>query len=213
MQLTTLLLSLCVATTAFAAHLLTKRVMYNMDLEAIPDYPLDHDKYGNPIPPEDWPHYDSIDFLCEAHKNYVPRISMKMWKKECVHSMFPTKIQHTNPNSPFEFFFFLPFGCADMIDAMQQTEIFQWKVDHNVFESIFLAAEARDYEARRKQDEARKKQEVEVKKKRILEDCRKKPSKWCKIVVGPYAGMKKGGKKEEKEQGKEQGGDGVEVEA
>ena len=115
--------------------------------------------------------------------------------------------------TPSNSFFFFLLDVLNMTDAMQQTEIFQWKVDHKVFESIFLAAEARDNEARRKQDEARKKQEAEEKKKLILEDCRKKPSKWCKIVVGPYAGMKKGGKKEEKEQGKEQGGDGVDVEA
>jgi hypothetical protein len=91
MHLPTLLLKLFLflATTAFAAPaLLTKRVMYNMNLEAIPDYPLDHDKNGNPIPPADWPHYDSIDLLCEPQKKNVPRISIKKWKKECPHSTY-----------------------------------------------------------------------------------------------------------------------------
>jgi len=92
MHLPTLLLnlSLLLSTTSLAAPLnvLTKRVMYNMDLEAIPDYPLDHDKHGNPIPPADWPHYDSIDLLCEPQKKNVPRISIKKWKKECPQSTY-----------------------------------------------------------------------------------------------------------------------------
>ena len=65
---------------------------------------------------------------------------------------------------------------------------------------------------RRKEDEVCGKQEAEEKRKRMLEDCRKTPeSRWCRVLLRPHDGVKKGGKKDEKKQGKEQGGDGVKV--
>jgi hypothetical protein len=90
MQLTTLLLSLSLAITAFAAPLLTKRQgVYTIDGEPNTEFRLDHDKHGRPIVPEDFPSYDSLPHLqCEAHINYVPRISRKTWQMECPPSTF-----------------------------------------------------------------------------------------------------------------------------
>ena len=87
MQFTTLLLSVLLATTPLAAPLLAKRELYNIDGEPVPDIALPTDNKGHMIPPADWPYYDSLDRHCEAHKNYVPRIGMSKWKKECPSSM------------------------------------------------------------------------------------------------------------------------------
>ena len=89
MQITTLLLSLVLATTAFAAPLLTKRQgLVTIDGEPT-DFHIAKDSRGRFIHPEDFPYYDSLPHLqCEAHINYVPRISRKTWKEECPPSTF-----------------------------------------------------------------------------------------------------------------------------
>ena len=87
MQLTTLLISAFLAATALASPLLAKRELYSIDGEPIPDFQMETDKNGHIIPPVDWPYYDSLDMQCQGHKNYVPRINVGKWKKECVSSM------------------------------------------------------------------------------------------------------------------------------
>lgn len=88
MQFITILLSLSLAFTVSAAPLLAKRQgVYNIDGEPTTFY-LDHDEDGHIIPPEDFPYYDSLDRQCEAHRNYLPRIGIKKWEKECPPSMF-----------------------------------------------------------------------------------------------------------------------------
>ncbi|KAM0713294.1 hypothetical protein Q7P35_000746 [Cladosporium inversicolor] len=157
MHLTTLLLSsLCLASTVLAAAplLLTKRQIYTIDGKPNTDFHLAHDEHGRPIPPADFPYYDSLPHLqCEAHINYVPRISRGTWKKEC-----PPKI-------------------------------YQWKVDHNVFESREVAAEAKANEAKRAEIEEGERQGM---------------------VLAEDAKIKKEAEEKKKEK-KENGGEGVEV--
>jgi hypothetical protein len=50
---------------------------------------FDKDSHGRFYHPKDFPHYDSLPKTqCEAHINYVPRISRKKWEKECPPSTF-----------------------------------------------------------------------------------------------------------------------------
>lgn len=91
MHPTTLILSsLCLASTALAAPPLplTKRQIYTIDGKPNTDYNIDHEENGRPIPPEDFPYYDSLPHMqCQAHINYVPRIGRGTWKEECPPSM------------------------------------------------------------------------------------------------------------------------------
>ena len=82
-----LLISFFLAATALTSPLLAKRDLYNIDGEPIPDFQMEIDKRGHIVPPADWPYYDSLDMQCQGHKNYVPRINVGKWKKECVSSM------------------------------------------------------------------------------------------------------------------------------
>ncbi|GAB7325977.1 hypothetical protein MBLNU13_g10024t1 [Cladosporium sp. NU13] len=160
MRFTTFFLSHFLAITALAVPLLAKRQrgLYTIDGEPT-TFHLDHDKNGKIIPPADFPHYDSLDMQCEAHKNYVPRIGMSKWQKEC-----PSKI-------------------------------FQWKIDHNVFESRELAAEAKASEEERKQieeqeaaeakaNEEQRKQNEEQELQDMLRDCKRTPETfWCRMLL------------------------------
>ena len=93
------------------------------------------------------------------------------------------------------------------------TEILQWKIDHNVFESQLLAAEAKMREEERKQKEEQEAAEAKAneeqrrkiqkeKMKNMLRDCKRAPEGWwCEMLLQKDAKLKK-----EKEA---RGGDGV----
>ena len=77
--------------------------------------------------------------------------------------------------------------------TINSTEIYQWKVDHNIFESREVAAEAKANEARRRRIN-------EQKHENRLRDCRRTPkTARCRMMLLEDA------KKQEVE---EQGGDG-----
>jgi hypothetical protein len=193
MQLTTLLLSLSLASTAFTAPLLARRELYNIDGEPVPGFDLETDKKGHIIPPADWPYYDSLDMHCEAHKNYVPRIGIKMWKRECVPSMYCAE-------ACFQYFDFARRMLTN------HSEVYQWKVDHNVFESREVAAEAKANEEKRRKSE-------EKQKKNSVTDCKKTPEAlWCRMMrASKDAKKQQEEEKEEQEKGGDGDGDGVEV--
>ena len=97
------------------------------------------------------------------------------------------------PNDPSGFFFSSPRLFAVLL-TINSTEIYQWKVDHNIFESREVAAEAKANEARRRRIN-------EQKHENRLRDCRKTPkTARCRMLLLGDA---------EKQEVEEQGGDGV----
>jgi hypothetical protein len=89
MQLS-ILLNLSLGLTAFAAPTLVTKRQDLVDINGEPTtFHFDKDSHGRFYHPKDFPHYDSLPKLqCEAHINYVPRISRKKWEKECPPSTF-----------------------------------------------------------------------------------------------------------------------------
>ena len=117
-----------------------------------------------------------------------------------------------HPNDPSISF----FRYSLFLLTISTTEIFQWKIDHNIFESRELAAEAKASEEQRKQDEAQAAAEAKANKEQeeqrrrieeqklqnMLRDCERTPENfWCSMLL-----QKDAEKKKEKET---QRGDGV----
>ena len=85
----------------------------------------------------------------------------------------------------------------------------RWKIDHNVFESRELAAEAKAYEEERKQVEEQEAAEAKANEEQrrrkekqelqdMLRDCERNPEGfWCRML--PPKDVKKKKKKKEKE--------------
>lgn len=83
-------------------------------------------------------------------------------------------------------------------------EIYQWKVDHNVFESREVAAEAKANEAKRAEIE-------EGERQGLVRGCKRTPDTFfCRMVLAEDAKIKKEAEEKKKEK-KENGGEGVEV--
>lgn len=84
---------------------------------------------------------------------------------------------------------------ADVAVLLTKTfqEIYQWKVDHNVFESREVAAEAKANEAKRAQEE-------ESERQRLVRDCRRTPRTYfCRSVLAKDAKKQKEAEEEVKE--------------
>jgi len=142
MQLKSFLLGLCLASTAVAAPLSrASHPLYNIDGEEIPDQKWPVDKKGNIIFPDDWPTYDSFEYKCPAHKNYVPRLMINTWEDECLPSKFLLM-----PMRESQIF------VIRRLTLTIATEVQKWKVDHKMFESQEAAAWAKDNEERRRKD-------------------------------------------------------------
>lgn len=92
---------------------------------------------------------------------------------------------------------------AVFADRRLFSEIYQWKVDHDVFESREVAAEAKANEAKRAQEE-------EGERQGLVRGCKRTPKTcFCRMVLARDAQIKKEAEEEQmKEKKNENGGDG-----